>query len=45
MSTIGAKVQCTPAAAASVAATRAERSTSAMSKLAASPSGIGNIVR
>ena len=43
-STIGAKVQCWPAAAASVAATRADCSTAAGSQLAASPSGIGKIV-
>ena len=44
-STIGAKVQWTPAAAASVAPMRADCSIAAMSQLAASPSGIGNIVR
>ena len=44
-STIGAKVQWTPAAAASVAAMRADASIAARSQLAASPSGVGNIVR
>ena len=44
-STIGAKVQWTPAAAASVAAMRADCSIAAMSQLAASPSGVGKIVR
>ena len=42
MSTIGAKVQCTPDAAASVAAMRAECSIACMSQDAASPSGTGN---
>ncbi len=45
MSTIGAKVQCTPAAADSIAATRAARSASSGLKLAASASGTGNVVR
>ena len=44
-STIGAKVQCRPDAAASVAATRADFSASAGSKLAASASGTGKMVR
>ena len=41
----GAKVQFTPAARASRAASSASRRASAGSKLAASASGIGNIVR
>jgi hypothetical protein len=45
MSTIGAKVQWTPAARASVAATCAARSAAAVSQLAASPSGMGKTVR
>ncbi len=45
MSTIGANVQWMPAAAASVAPMRADRSIAARSQLAASPSGIGKIVR
>jgi hypothetical protein len=45
MSTIGANVQCTPAAAASVAAMRADCSIAAGSQLAASPRGTGNCVR
>ena len=45
MSTIGAKAQRTPAADASAAAIRADRSTAAGSQLLASPSGIGKIVR
>ncbi len=45
MSSMGAKVQCTPAAAASVPATRAEASTASRSQLAASPRGTGKIVR
>ena len=44
-STMGAKVQWRPAAAASVAAMRADCSIAAGSQLAASPSGVGNIVR
>ena len=45
MSTIGAKVQCRPAALASVAATRAWRSAASGSQLAAIASGTGKIVR
>ena len=45
MSTIGAKVQWTPEAAASVAAMRAERSIAATSQLAVSPRGTGKVVR
>ena len=45
MSTIGANVQCTPAADASAAATLAALSAATGSKLAASPSGTGKIVR
>jgi hypothetical protein len=45
MSTIGAKVHFTPAADASAAATRADRSAAAGSQLLASPSGIGKTVR
>ena len=43
-STIGANVQWIPAAAASVALTRADSSIAAGSQLAASPSGTGKIV-
>jgi hypothetical protein len=45
MSTIGAKVQCTPEALDSAAATAAARSTALGSKLLASPSGTGKTVR
>ena len=45
MSTIGANVHAMPAARASAAAIAAERSAAAGSQLAASPSGIGKIVR
>jgi hypothetical protein len=45
MSTIGANVQWMPEAAASVAAMRADCSIAARSQLAASPSGVGKIVR
>ncbi len=45
MSTIGANVQWRPAAAASVAAMRADCSIAATSQLAVSPSGVGNMVR
>src|ERR1043166_6271125 len=44
MSTIGANVQCTPAAAASVAAILADNLIADVSQLDASANGIGNIV-
>ena len=45
MSTIGEKVQWTPAAAVSIAATRAAPSVTRGSKLAAIASGTGKMVR
>ena len=45
MSTIGAKVQFWPAAEASIAAIRADRSIASRSQLADSARGIGKIVR